>query len=372
MSTSTYTRPPFSVSTLSQQGSRALALIVLYSMVLAACRYFAYEIRFDFLVPPEFQQERLFSLAVNLPIKLGFLLLFRQFGSLLTYFSVPDLLRIAVAMAAANLSSYLLRYGFNPGLLTPRGVVLMDFVLSVGALSSMRLGFRIYRERYLTGHKADGKKTRRIAVLGAGDAGAEFVREVQAKPSLGLKPIFFLDDDWKKHGHDIHGISVMGAPEDIGRLRKENLIDACVLAMPSAPGKRLQEIYKLISAEGLKVEIVPSMAELASGRVQVTKIRPVELEDLGAQVNAIAFTKDGKTLAVGTEDGKISLCSRETQEVIAVLTGHKGAVTSLAFSRDDNLLVSGSVDKTVRFWRAAPFTRTAAPLRVDWYKSLKH
>jgi len=259
---------------------RALSLIALYTVVLAACRYFAYEIRFDFLVPHEFQEERLLSLAVNLPIKLLCLLLFRQFGSLLTYFSVPDLMRIGVAMATANLISYLLRYGISPGLLSPRGVVLMDFVLCVSALGAMRLSFRIYRERYLTANRPDGKVSRRIAVLGAGDAGAQFVREIQAKPSLGLKPVFFLDDDWKKHGHSIHGISVLGAPEEISKLRKEYQIEACVLAMPSAPGKRLQEIYKVLSAESLKVEIVPSMAELASGRVQVTKIRPVQVEDL--------------------------------------------------------------------------------------------
>jgi len=275
-----HTKPPFSVTGFGERVARALSLIALYTVVLAACRYFAYEIRFDFLVPPEFQQERLLSLAVNLPIKLLCLLLFRQFGSLLTYFSVPDLMRIGVAMAVANLVSYLLRLGINPGLLSPRGVVLTDFVLCVGALSFMRLSFRIYRERYLTANRPDGKASRRIAVLGAGDAGAQFVREAQAKPSLGLKPVFFLDDDWKKHGHDIHGISVLGAPEEIARLRKEYQIDACVLAMPSAPGKRLQEIYKVLSAEGLKVETLPSMAELASGRVQVTKIRPVQVEDL--------------------------------------------------------------------------------------------
>lgn len=274
------TSPPFNVATLGERVARALSLIALYTVVLAACRYLAYEVRFDFLVPPEFQQERLFSLAVNLPIKLACLLIFRQFGSLLTYFSVPDLMRIGVAMAVANLVSYLLRYGINPGLISPRGVVLIDFVLSVSALSSMRLSFRIYRERYLASSRSDGKKSRRIAVLGAGDAGAQFVREIQAKPPLGLKPVFFLDDDWKKHGHSIHGISVLGAPEEITKLRKEYQIDGCVLAMPSAPGKRLQEIYKVLSAEGLKMEIVPSMAELASGRVQVTKIRPVQVEDL--------------------------------------------------------------------------------------------
>lgn len=223
-----HSNQPFTVASFSERIARSVSLIVLYVLTLAVCRYVAYEIRFDFLVPLEFQQERLFSLALTLPIKLGFLLLFRQFGSLLTYFSVPDLLRIALAMASANAVSYLLRYGIDPGVLTPRGVVLIDFVLSVGAISSMRLGFRIYRERYLTGDRRDGKAARRIAVLGAGDAGAEFVREAQAKPLLGLRPVFFLDDDWKKHGHTIHGIAVLGAPEEIGRLRKENRIDACV------------------------------------------------------------------------------------------------------------------------------------------------
>lgn len=255
-------------------------MLALYTVILSVCRYFAYEIRFDFVVPPEFQQERLLSIGLNLPVKLGCLLLFRQFGSLLTYFSVPDLIRIAAAMATANLGSYLLRFGFTPGMMSPRGVVLMDFVLSVGALSMLRLSLRIYRERYGQKEAGPRQKIRRVAVLGAGDAGAQFTREAQARPSLGLKPVFFLDDDWKKHGHDIHGISVLGAPEEIGRLRKDYPVDACVLAMPSAPGKRLQEIYKVLSAEGLKVEIVPSLAELATGRVQVTKIRPVQVEDL--------------------------------------------------------------------------------------------
>ncbi len=260
--------------------ARALALLALYVLILAACRYLAYEVRFDFIVPEQFQQERLMSVALSLPVKLLFLLLFRQFGSLLTYFSVPDLFRIGAAMACANLATYLLRVGLSPGLLSPRGVVLIDFVFSVGALASLRLGFRIYRERYAQKNAGNGQKARRIAVLGAGDAGAQFVREAQAKPNLGLRPMFFLDDEWRKHGHDIHGVPVMGAPEEIGRLRKETPIDSCVLAMRSASGKRLQEIYKVLSAEGLKVETIPSLAELATGHVQVTKIRPVQVEDL--------------------------------------------------------------------------------------------
>ena len=91
-------RHPFSARDEVQQATRALMLLIAYVTVLTACRYVSYEVRFDFLVPKEFQTERLTSLALSIPVKLAFLVLFRQFGSLLTYFSVPDLVRIAAAM----------------------------------------------------------------------------------------------------------------------------------------------------------------------------------------------------------------------------------------------------------------------------------
>jgi FlaA1/EpsC-like NDP-sugar epimerase len=310
---------------------RVLSLVVAYSAVIVLCRYFAYEVRFDFIVPEPFQQERLVSIAFNLPIKLAALLLFRQFGSLLTYFSVPDLMRIAAAIAVANFASLLVRLGLTPEMTTPRGVILIDFVLVVGALSSLRLGFRIYRERFSSKARAGSpRKSRNIVVLGAGDAGAQFVQEAQSRPSLGLRPVFFLDDDWNKHGRHVHGIQVLGAPEEIVRWRKDYEVEAAVLAMPSAPVKRVQEIYKLLAAEGLKVEIVPSLAELATGRVQVTKIRPVEVEDLLGRAAVDLQSEDvgelvaGKCVLVTGAGGSIGselcrqLCGYRPQRVLLV------------------------------------------------------
>lgn len=313
-SVSMATRDSSRSTSLGEQALRVSVLAVLYVLVLGTCRLFAYELRFDFLVPPQFQEERLLSLALSLPLKLLFLLLFRQFGSLLTYFSVPDLLRIAAAMALANLTTYLLRLGITPGVMSPRGVVLTDFVLSVGALSFLRLGFRIYRERYSSQSRSGnghGAKTRRIIVLGAGDAGAQFVKEAQSRPSLGLKPIFFLDDDWRKHGHHIHGVPVLGAPEEVVKWVKEYTCDSAVLAMPSAPAKRVQEIYKLLSLLGLKMDIIPSISELATGRVQVTKIRPVQVDDLLGRATVdlrsddVAEMMTGKVVLVTGAGGSI-------------------------------------------------------------------
>ena len=271
---------PFSAQHQTQQATRAIGLLSAYVVILTACRFVAYEVRFDFFVPAEFQAERLASLALSIPIKLIYLVLFRQFGSLLTYFSVPDLMRIAAAMASASITAYGIRlFALQTGT-PPRGVLLIDFVLSVAALCAVRLALRIYRERYGSSKKTDKKAARRIAILGAGDAGATLAGEAISRPSAGIRPVFFLDDDRSKHGHSIHGIPVLGKPEQIDRFRKDYPIDSCVLAMPSASGRRVQELYRMLSAVGLKVEIVPTMAELASGRVQVTKIRPVQLEDL--------------------------------------------------------------------------------------------
>lgn len=106
---------------------------------------------------------------------------------------------------------------------------------------------------------------------------------------------------------------------------------------------------------------------IQDGRDPTPTIVPMKLERFSAQVFAIAATKDDLTLAVGTKDGKISLCRRITGELLGVLNVDKPgkAITGLAFSADDNLLVSGSSDGELGFWRAAPFERTDSRERIS-------
>ena len=283
-----------------------------YSAILSACFFLAYDLRFDFSVPLEVRSDLWHFLVLILLCKLVLLAVFRQYGSLLSYFSVPDLFRIVSAMGAvgvAEVSVWLITKGM---VAPPRGVILSDFILSVGALCMMRLTLRVYRERYTRSESVYGDgKICRVAILGAGDAGAQFVREIQSKRKLKLRPVMFLDDDREKHGHEIHGVPVMGSPADIARLRKDYPIDSCVLAMPSVAGRRLQEIYRSLAAEGLKVEIIPSMSELASGRVQISKIRAVQVEDLlgretvDMQNPGIAKMVQGKVVMVTGAGGSI-------------------------------------------------------------------
>lgn len=260
---------------------RLLAIAVIYTVVLGAGFYFSYELRFDFVVPAAFQEDRLANLWLVVGLKLLLLLLVRQLDVSLSYFSVPDLKRILVAMSLAVGLILLGRYIPGNWLNPPRGVMLIDYVLSVAALCTVRLGGRLYRERFNQSARGlDRRSIANLAIIGAGDAGASLARDFLNNPSRGFRPVVFFDDDEHKLGKLVHGVPIVGPPEEIAYAVQRYHITKAVIAMPSASGQRVREIVQLMSAVGLKVETLPAIEELASGKVRATRVRPVEIQDL--------------------------------------------------------------------------------------------
>lgn len=259
---------------------RSLALAALYAVIVGASFYVAYELRFDFIVPQQHQQERLRLIGFAIGVKLVALVAVRQLGSVLTYFSIPDLLQLMWGMLGSSLVLMVPRIlgwtDFSP----PRGVLLTDFMLCLGGLCMARLSTRLYRERITMGRKVASGPLQRIIIVGAGDAGATLAKEFINSPSRGFKPVMFFDDDSSKHGKLIHGVPVGGPPEALARTKETGDLVKAVIAMPSASAKRIREIVQLLTAQGLKVETLPSIEELASGKVRASRIRPVEVQDL--------------------------------------------------------------------------------------------
>jgi FlaA1/EpsC-like NDP-sugar epimerase len=277
---------------------------------MAASFYIAYEVRFDFLVPEPYQQERLRLIGIAVGFKMAALIAVGQLGSVLTYFSVPDLLRVVWAMTGSSVLIYSLRL-FGDDFKTPRGALLTDYLLALAAICAMRLGTRLYRERVTVGRKLHQVPHQRIAIVGAGDAGASIALEFVKSPARGFKPVMFLDDDPSKHGKLVHGVPVLGQPEAIANMDPPPDIAKVVIAMPSASGKRVREVVQLMTQRGYKVETLPSIEELASGRVTATRIRPVEIQDLlgreAVQLDtaAIRHLVEGKVVMVTGAGGSI-------------------------------------------------------------------
>ncbi len=265
-------------------GSRRLvrfgALLVIYSLELATAFWMAYELRWDFVVPDDFALQRLELLAVVVLCKLLLLQSFGQFRSMLSYFGLADFSGVVLAMSSSSLMMLGLWAMAAPGASPPRGVILMDFVLSVALLSAFRLFLRVLRTWTAVGVLRPALAERRIAIVGAGDVGEALAKELLSRRGGGLRPVFFLDDDPAKIGRSIHGLPVHGPLAKLLEIAPEVQLQELVVAMPSAGPKLIREIVELGRRVGVPTQIVPSATQLATGQVKVDRTRPVAIEDL--------------------------------------------------------------------------------------------
>ncbi len=166
----------------------------------------------------------------------------------------------------------------NRNILIPIIDVMINFVLDIFVLGGTRFLLRLLKNYYI--QNKSNKPQKNVLVVGAGDAGELLIREYQKHPELGKNIVGIIDDDTSKHGLEIHGIKVMGSRNLIPEVIEEYHIKEVVIAIPSAPGQEIKEIYNLSKKEGIKVRTVPSIHEIVNGKFNINQIREVKVEDL--------------------------------------------------------------------------------------------
>ncbi|NBB96532.1 MAG: polysaccharide biosynthesis protein [Planctomycetes bacterium] len=161
--------------------------------------------------------------------------------------------------------------------LMPRGVLVLDFLASVFLVSTVRLGYRIYREEL---RPISSEGVRRVLVIGAGDAGETVIREINRMRVERYRVVGLLDDEPAKQNLIIHGVPVLGQTEEIREVCEKYNIEEIIIAMPSATHKELQHVIELCTGTKLEFQSLPGVGELIDGKVTVSQIRPVEINDL--------------------------------------------------------------------------------------------
>jgi FlaA1/EpsC-like NDP-sugar epimerase len=264
----------------TNRAARFGCILLVYAIDLGVVFYVAYLLRWDFAVPPEFTLQ---CLDLILPIvfcKLVLLQSFGQFRSIMSYFGLADLGGVVLAMCIVSGSMLGLWYFSATSAAPPRGVIVTDFVLSVGVISAFRLSLRVARTWCSIGRFTPDGAERRVAIIGAGDAGEALVKDLLQRRGAGLRPVLFIDDDAKVIGRSIHGLPVRGPLERLNQLGPMARIDELVVTLPGLSPKRLKEIVEIGRRIGAKTQIVPSFVQLASGEVKIERSRPVAIEDL--------------------------------------------------------------------------------------------
>ena len=261
--------------------SRVIILQLLYSAVLAVSLYAAFQLRFDFYPAPYMDRFKL-GLVLSLGLTLPALWLFGQFRSLLSYFGLPDAQKIIYATLISSLGMLACWYFGWSHLTPPRGVIMINFVFASTGLIGVRLMFRLLRERY-TEKMPLGRKKKRLAVYGAGSAGAALVEELLARPNLRLDVCAIFDDDQKKAHTRLHGVPILG---DLASLRKnagQLDLNEVILAMPTADPSRTRAVVAQCRRLNLPVRTIPTIHHVVNGHLHLDRIKPVEFEDLLAR-----------------------------------------------------------------------------------------
>ncbi len=246
-------------------------------VVSAGAWWLAYWFRFNLDVPAEFVR----GFAHTLPWVVGiYAVLFWKMGlyrGLWRYASLPDLRRIIIAVSVGALAvpAVFTLAGFAWP--SPRSAYLISPLLIILAMGGSRLAYRAWKEQGL-GSVISVTEAAPVVVLGAGRAAATLLKELAT--SRQWRVVALLDDDAGKRGGEIIGVKVHGPLQQVAEIAERFSARQAIIAMPEDTHSARKRAVELCTAAGLSVMTVPSYADLVSGKVNISQLRKVELDDL--------------------------------------------------------------------------------------------
>jgi FlaA1/EpsC-like NDP-sugar epimerase len=253
---------------------RPVAVALHIGLILAA-NTLAFWVRFDGVVPPAYANLWIESLPWLVAVRVSIFLPFRLYEGLWRYTGISDLRAVVLGVLSSSLAFALVeRLG---GIAYPRSIVLTDSLVLIVLMSATRLSRRAYRDLW----PSRGRK--RVLIYGAGDAGAQIVRNMIDDPHQGYRPVGFVDDQPGKVGRRIHGVPVLGTGHDIERVVAKCRPDEVLIAIPRADTASVRAVVRTLQPFKIPIKTLPNLHDIIDGRVNVAQIRGLAFEDLLAR-----------------------------------------------------------------------------------------
>lgn len=193
------------------------------------------------------------------------------------YASVYEVITVVKCVSATVIVSTISGLAFFDTKVTWQFLIVC-WLLLVISIGGVRLSMRVFREFFADSSVMGNAKP--TLIVGAGAAGTLLVRQMLMHPAMRMDPIAFVDDDPDKLRKDVYGVRILGAIKDIERIVDTMGITKVVIAMPSLPIKKLNEVYDVARKTGAECVILPNIDDVMSGNLHVQQLRNVEIEDL--------------------------------------------------------------------------------------------
>jgi FlaA1/EpsC-like NDP-sugar epimerase len=249
-------------------------IIALFHVVLVAASFLlAWLLRFDFRLT--FPRLMLACLPLLVLSRLGALIIFKLVHGYWNHSGVTDVVDIIKAVTLGSLAfivSVQIVIGTHA---FPFSIYLIEAMTTAAALSGVRLSALALRNTKSVRRREH--KSYRVVVVGAGDAAESLIRQIQRSD---FNPVACVDDDVFKRGTKIHGVPVVNTIDRLSAVASACDAREIFVAIPSATGPQMQRISKLCEQTGLRYRTVPKLEDLLLGRVSVSQLREVKVEDL--------------------------------------------------------------------------------------------
>ena len=264
-----------SVRRIAMKPNQRTTLAFLHDVTMCAAAWLiAFWLRFNFEITPQYTTLALESLAWVVPIHALIFFRLGLYRGIWRFASLHDLRRIIVAVFVAALAvpAVMLMLQMAP----PRSVFVIAPVFLVMAMGGSRFVYRAWKEQAVKSQNTLGQTA--VLVMGTEDSAINLIKELARSPQWRVVGV--LSEDRSKYGREIHGIKVLGALNEVNACAQSLSVKHAIIAMPDAMHGVRRNAVELARAAGLQVLTVPSFDDLMTGKVTVSQIRNIELDDL--------------------------------------------------------------------------------------------
>ncbi len=188
--------------------------------------------------------------------------------------SLPDLQRIVISVLLGGLSVPALLFMLQIN--APRFVLILSPFILLLIMGGNRLAFRVWKAR--ARRLATQGALQPVVILGATESASQLIKDMARSDKWEVVAIF--DDNPKHYGQQLQGVEIEGPIETLVKRQAQLKAVHAVIAMPEAEARVRRRVMDQAREAGLPVMTVPSIEDLISGRVAVSRIRHIELDDL--------------------------------------------------------------------------------------------
>ena len=288
---------------------KRLIVIIADSTMAALAVWLAYYLRvgeYLSLLEPTGEFYPLRAVIASVCLCLPIFMMFGLYRIIFRYSGSSALIAIVKAAALYGLFfSFIFSVVSVPGV--PRTIGIIQPILMLMFVGLSRLVARLWLGGLYLEHLAQKQMTGAL-IYGAGNSGRELAAALSHNPETNL--LGFLDDDVQLQGNKISGLFVYN-PTDIKSIITDKNIGEIMLALPTIGRRRRNNILKSLAGLGLAVRTVPSYSDLAKGRMSVTDVKELSIDDILGRIEIAA---------------DLELIGRDIKGQIVLVTGAGGSI----------------------------------------------